>query len=91
MKWRAEGVELLEKVVDRVSKHSIGKTRKTPRIVNVTYYIGVEFLLLNEPVLDYEAFFSEDRSISALSEEQKKSRNFFDADLEDVELPPDVD
>ena len=91
MKWHAESAAILEKTAEEVSKQTISKTRKTPRIVNITYYIGVEFFLLEEPIFEYEAFFSENRSIQILADEQSRSREDFDADRDDVELPPDVD
>lgn len=91
MNWRAEGTSVLEKTAEEETKQTIGKTRRTPRIVNITYYIGVQFLLLEEPTFEYDAFFSEDRSIQTLADEQRKSRENFGTGLEDVELPPDAD
>jgi hypothetical protein len=91
MKWRTDSPAVLEKTVDEISKQTIQKTRETPRIVNITYYIGVEFLLLEEPVMEYEAFFSENRSLRILADEKKRSHEKFNMNLEDVELPPDAD
>jgi hypothetical protein len=89
--WRTAGSAILEKTTEEESKQTIRRTTQTPRIVNITYYIGIEFLLVEEPILEYDAFFSEDRSIQTLSDEQNKSREDFGSGLEDVELPPDAD
>lgn len=91
MKWRTGSTAILEKTMDDVSEETICETRRTPRVVNITYNVRVEFLLLEDPIFEYDAFFSEDRSIYTLADEQKRSREDFGKDLQDVELPPDVD
>ena len=90
MSWKTCGLEVIEKS-DEVCKQTIRKTRSIPRIVNTTHFIKVCFLFLKEPVLEYDAFYSDDRSIHLLASEQKMSSSNVKDNLEDINLPPDVD
>lgn len=91
MSWRTSGCDILEKQKDEIADASLSKTRNTPKIVNRTYYIRVVFILLEEPVFDYAVYFTENRSVQTLADEQRRSRENWDNALEDVDLPPDVD
>jgi hypothetical protein len=90
MSWKTRGLEIIEKS-DEVRKQTIRKTRSIPRIVNTTHFIRVCFLFLKEPVLEYDAFYFDDRSIHFLASEQKTSSSNIKENLEDIDLPPDVD
>lgn len=90
MSWKTCGLETIEKS-DEIRKQTIRKTRNIPRIVNTTHFIRVCFLFLKEPVLEYYAFYSEDRNIHVLASEQKTSSSNIKDNLEDIDLPPNVD
>ena len=91
MAWKTCAPEVVEKVEDEVFKQTIRKTRRIPCIINTTHFIKVIFLRLAEPIFEYDAFYSDNRSLHLLAAEQKVSFPKTNVDLEDVNLPPDRD
>jgi len=86
-----EGPDIAQSVVEKPFQESVKKSKFVPRIVHVSHYFHVRFIHVREPIFEYSAYYSFDRSIALLANEQEELRKNFPTDMEDVDLPPNGD
>ena len=90
MKWGIGGIPS-EFVVKNVVTQLVRKTKETPSVINTTHYIDIRFILVTDPIFEYDAYYTQPRDINALASEHREFLKTIDDNLEDVDLPPNND
>lgn len=91
MRWGLEGTTATELIDRDTIRQSIKKTKASPRVVNLTYYLDVQFVFVEDPIFQYHAYYTQPRDVQSLAMEQREFLNDIGRGLEDVDLPANDD